>query len=307
MLYIGIDGGGTKTKCVLADDNLKIISSAEGKASNPLAVSFDNSANILIKLIKQVLSKKKSAKDISIVAGIAGCGREAHAQHLKVFLENELKKHGINFESLKIVSDAEIAFEGALGGKSGALLIAGTGSILFGKDKNGNLFRTGGYGKIIGDEGSGFSIGRKGLNAVAKYLDGRGEKTILTEYLMKEFAINNRDDLITSVYSKEFDIPNTTRFVINSADKGDKICRQIINEEIEELILHIKAFQKEIDEKEFPLALSGGLLTNKNFYSQEFKEKVAKQLKGIKIKRAKYPPEIGAVILAKRIFHYYKS
>lgn len=304
MLYIGIDGGGTKTKCIFTDVDLKIIATSEGEASNPLAVGFDNSANVLIKLIKQVLSKKKSVKTISIVAGIAGCGREAHAQHLKVFFENELKKHGINFESLKIVSDAEIAFEGALGGKSGALLIAGTGSILFGKDKNGKFFRTGGYGKIIGDEGSGFSIGRKGLNAVAKYLDGRGEKTILTEYLMKEFGINNRDDLITSVYSKEFDIPNTTRFVINSASKNDKVCRKILNEEIEELILHIKAFQKEINEKEFALALSGSLLTNKNIYSQDFKSKIAKQLKGVKIKRAKFPPEIGAVILAKKFFHH---
>jgi len=302
MLFIGIDGGGTKTKCVLADDNLKIISSAEGKASNPLAVGFDNSTEVLTKLIKQVLSKKKSAKDISIVAGIAGCGREAHAQHLKVFLENELKKHGINFESLKIVSDAEIAFEGALGGKCGALLIAGTGSILLGKNNKGDFFRTGGYGKIIGDEGSGFSIGRKGLNAVAKYLDGRGEKTILAEYLMKEFGIKNKNDLITSVYSKDFDIACTAKFVINSAGKGDKVCRQILNEEIEELILHIKAFQKEINEKKYTLSLSGSLLTNKNFYSQEFKREIAKQLKGIKIKRAKYPPEIGAVILAKKTF-----
>lgn len=302
MFYIGIDGGGTKTKCVLADDNLKIISSAEGEASNPLVVGFDNSANVLIKLIKQVLSKKKSAKDIFIVAGIAGCGRKIHAKHLKVFLENELKKHGINFETLEIVSDAEIAFEGALGGKSGALLIAGTGSILFGKDKKRTFSRTGGYGKIIGDEGSGFSIGRKGLNAVAKYLDGRGVKTILTEYLMKEFGINNRDDLITAVYSKEFDIPNVTRFVLSSASKGDKVCRNILNEETNELILHIKAFQKGINEKEFILALSGSLLTNKNYYSQELKRKIAKQLKDIKIIRAKYPPEIGAVILAKKHF-----
>jgi len=303
MYYIGIDGGGTKTKCVLADNNLQIISSAEGEASNPLAVGFDNSASVILKLIKNVLSKKKSAKVINIVAGIAGCGRETHAKHLKMFMEVELKKHKINFNSLKIVSDAEVAFEGALGGKCGALLIAGTGSILLGKDKEGNFFRTGGCGKIIGDEGSGFSIGRKGLNAVAKYLDGRGEKTILTEYLMKEFGINNRDDLITSVYSKEFDIPNVTRFVLSSANKGDNVCRQILNEETDELILHIKAFQKEIDEKKFTLSLSGSLLTNKNYYSQEFKNKVAKQLKDIKIKRAKYPPEIGAVILAKKFFN----
>ncbi len=303
MYYIGIDGGGTKTKCVLADNNLQIISSAEGEASNPLAVGFDNSASVILKLIKNVLSKKKSAKVIYIVAGIAGCGRETHAKHLKMFMEVELRKHKINFNSLKIVSDAEVAFEGALGGKCGALLIAGTGSILLGKDKEGNFFRTGGCGKIIGDEGSGFSIGRKGLNAVAKYLDGRGEKTILTEYLMKEFGINNRDDLITSVYSKEFDIPNVTRFVLSSANKGDNVCRQILNEETDELILHIKAFQKEIDEKKFTLSLSGSLLTNKNYYSQEFKNKVAKQLKDIKIKRAKYPPEIGAVILAKKFFN----
>ncbi len=76
-----------------------------------------------------------------------------------------------------VESDARVALEGAFSGNPGSILIAGTGSIMFGKDSKGNIHRVGGFGRILGDEGSGFHIARSGLTAVAKQFDGRGERT----------------------------------------------------------------------------------------------------------------------------------
>ncbi len=101
--------------------------------------------------------------------------------------------------------------EGAFSGKPGCILIAGTGSILFGKDKNGLMHRNGGFGRIIGDEGSGHSIGRKGLSAVAKELDGRGKSTLITKMLNKKYNISSASDLIINVYKNNFDIASSGR------------------------------------------------------------------------------------------------
>ncbi|MEW6702010.1 MAG: BadF/BadG/BcrA/BcrD ATPase family protein, partial [Bacteroidota bacterium] len=207
-------------------------------------------------------------------------------------------RENVFLRRLEIIGDAEIAIEGAFHGKAGVILIAGTGSIIFGKDIKRKFIRSGGSGKLIGDEGSGYSIGRKGLAVVAKEFDGRGKKTLLTKILGEKFGINNRDNLITKVYNEGFDIASAARDVIAAASKGDKICRKILNEEINELLLHIKAVKKNFNEKKIKLAFGGGLLASKNYYSQELRSKIKRTFKNVELKKAIYPPEIGAALLA---------
>lgn len=298
-LFIGIDGGGTRTRCVLVNYELNVLSKAEGKATNPLVVGFDESANTLLGLIKKVLDGKVRHRRIdSTVIGIAGCARKTSANKLKKKIFEKAEQKNVLLRRLEIISDAEIAIEGAFSGKAGAILIAGTGSIIFGKDIKGNFIRAGGFGKLIGDEGSGYSIGRKGLAVVAKEFDGRGKKTLLTKILGEKLGINNRDNLITKVYNKQFDTASVAQDVIAAASKGDKICRKILNEEINELLLHIKALKKNFDEKKIKLAFSGGLISSKNYYSKELRRKIKKTFKNIELKKAIHTPEIGAALLA---------
>ena len=296
--FIGLDGGGTKTKCVLTGDDLKIIDSQIGSATNPLSVGFDESADVLANLLKQVYKKIKRNSKVYICAGVAGCGREFHAKKLTSKLKRKLNRLDLAFEDLSIVSDAEIALEGALSGKPGMLLIAGTGSILIGKDIYGNFYTVGGYGKLIGDEGGGYSIGRKGLNLVSKYYDGRGGESLLVKYLSEKFGINNRNELITKVYSNNLNISDVTPLVLHAAENNDNLCIKLLNEEISEIEAHVNSLIKKPAFKNSLLTFSGSLLTNQKYISTHLKNRLKEK---VKIVKAKYPPEIGAVIIAKKM------
>jgi N-acetylglucosamine kinase len=298
--YIGIDGGGTKTKAVLIDDNLKIISEDIGGPSNFLVFDIDTVANSLIELIGNVLNKGNidSQNVKKILLGTAGAGRKEDAERLENKLYKVAKTKSIIINNFKVESDARIALEGAFAGKPGSILIAGTGSIMFGKDSNGKIHRVGGFGRLLGDEGSGFHIGRAGLNAVAKSFDGRANKTLLTDLVKEKFDIANSTQLINEVYKNNFDIPQVAPLVIDAALKGDKICTEILNAEVDELIAHIVAMKEKIKTDVLNVSLIGGTITTDNFYAEKFRNKI-NELPKVKLKEAELPPDMGAALLAK--------
>ena len=301
--FIGIDGGGTKTKAVLSNKNLKVIYDIESSPSNFLTIGTDIVSETIINLVDNcVKSKNINYQDISsVVLGTTGAGRENDANNLERAVINLSKKKEINFPLFKVISDARIALEGAFSGGAGSILISGTGSIMFGKDRFGNIHRVGGCGRLIGDEGSGLTIGRKGLNILSKYFDGRAEPTLLTQKVSRVFGINNQTDLINKVYSENVKIQHVTPLVIEAAIEGDDQCYNILNEETDELILHIISMYKKLDEEKMKLVFIGGTIANDNLYSDLLKEKINKNLPNIIIQAADNPPEIGAVLIAKQI------
>jgi N-acetylglucosamine kinase-like BadF-type ATPase len=302
-LLIGIDGGGTKTRCVLVDQDLKILTCVEGGSSNPLSVGIEISASVIIDLIKRVLTFAEVIEVDAVVIGSAGAGRKKNAKDLKRAELDLIFRERLSIPYIEVVSDAEIAIEGAFAGNPGAILIAGTGSIIFGKDKKGNIVRSGGFGKIIGDEGGGYSIGRKGLNRAAKLFDGKYVKSTFINLLHKNFGINDLDSLILKVYSDKFDIASTAGLVIEAAGKGDKICRKILDEESDEFLYYIMKFKQKFKQKTFKLCFSGGLLTTENYYSKMLKSKIKKNFNEIEFVKPIYPPEVGAAILANKLLH----
>lgn len=299
--YIGIDGGATESKCVLTDSNLKIHYSRKGGPTNFLIRGTEEVCGNIYELVKSCFENISIAGSDSVVLsiGTTGAGRKNDADKLHSSLNTFLNSRDISFENIFIESDVRIALEGAFSGGEGLLLIAGTGSIILGKDKNGKIHRAGGFGRFIGDEGSGYSIGRKGLQAVSKYYDGRGEETMLVHLLSEKHNINNSATLIDSVYNKSFDIPSVAQLVVDAANSGDSICRKILDDESDELILHVACLAKKLGEEEVKLCLIGSLITNENYYSTSFKHKLADRFTLIKIKNPDYPPEVGAVILVR--------
>ncbi len=300
--FLGFDGGGTKTKCVLADESLKILAESEGGPSNFLIIGSEKVARTVLNLINECLQKAKIpyTEIKAAVIGTTGAGRESDALKLKETVLNLLKSKSVTIGKFEVVSDATIALEGAFGGKAGSILIAGTGSIMFGKDEEENIFRVGGFGKLIGDEGSGNTIGKLGLNAVAKEFDGRGKATILTKMIAEQFEIKDGATLIKKVYSENFPVSEVAPLVMEAANRGDRICRQILQQQSDELILHIQAMKKKIKTSPMNLVLIGSPITKQNFYSDLLKEKISR-LENVLLREAEFPPEIGAVILAKKL------
>ena len=301
--FIGIDGGGTKTYCVLCDENLQVLNSLQSGPSNFLTIGTEIVSKTILDMIINCCGKSKiNTNELSgIVLGTTGAGRENDAQKLETSVLKLTENLKIKLPFFKVFSDARIALEGAFSGNPGSILISGTGSIMFGKDKEGKIHRVGGFGRLIGDEGSGYSIGKKGLNAISKYFDGRGKETLLTKTVEDKFGINDQSKLITKVYNNEINIQDVAPLVIEDASNEDEICNNILDDETSELLLHILAMKNNFKDDIMKLVFIGGLISNENLFSKMLKEKILTFVPRVEIQNADFPPEIGAVIIAKEL------
>lgn len=300
---IGIDGGGTKTDCAIADLSGKIIYQTVGRPSNFLIIGVKETvANLFASIEECLFELKGDFSDVKqIVVGVAGAGRKDDAELLEMSFKDYADNEGIHFKGVKVVSDAQVALEGAFPDSAGCILIAGTGSILFGKDKEGNIHRVGGFGRLIGDEGSGYCIGRKALNAVSKEIDGRGKKTTITELVNDKIDFGVSDTLVNKVYKDKLDIASIAKIVIEAAEKGDKTANKILSDEADELVLHLKSILNKIPAKKLNVSFSGSLIDNKNFYSDLLTKRIKENLPQIKITKPAFSPVSGAILIAKRI------
>jgi N-acetylglucosamine kinase-like BadF-type ATPase len=301
--YIGIDGGGTKTKCILTDENLNTLFENIGGPSNFLVIGAEKVSETILDHITNCCFAKNIISDsiAGIVLGTTGAGRKSDVEILEKQILKDSKEKNIKINKLRIESDARIALEGAFSGKAGSILIAGTGSIMFGKDEEGVIHRIGGYGRYIGDEGSGYRIGRKGLNAVARAFDGRAKQTRISDLLQQEFSISSPEELITEVYRNNFNIPSVAPIVFDAAESGDVTAQRILEDEANELLAHLSAMKTKLNVSILKLSLIGSILTTPNYFSYLFNEMVVRKHNDIKIMEAEHSPEFGAVLMAKQL------
>jgi len=300
---IGMDGGGTKTACIAADLEGRVLHECTGGPSNFLMLGTTKVAEMLFSLITECKEKLNAEYDdfVSIVLGTTGAGRRVDAEKLEIaFSEYALTKNVV-FKKFSVDSDGRIALEGAFSGKSGSILIAGTGSFMLGKDAQGNIHRVGGFGRFIGDQGSGYMLGKRGLAMVAKDYDGRGDKTKLTGLVAEKLGIDSPENLIIEIYKNNFDIASAAPLVIQAAAEGDEVCHNILEEESHELVLHLFAMMKKLKEPSMNLALIGGIISTENAFSEIFKNSVHKLIPNVNIQLPEYPPAMGAIFMARRM------
>jgi N-acetylglucosamine kinase-like BadF-type ATPase len=296
--FIGIDGGGTKTDCIVTDESYNPLFSIKGGPLNLLTNSLFESTNTVLQLVNSSLSKMNlpimHIKYIGI--GAAGAGRSEESEKLEINLRALLPPS----VTLKVTSDAEIALEGAFNGKPGCILISGTGSIIYGKGKDGMIHRCGGFGRILGDEGSGYMLGKKGLIAAAKELDGRASKTLITNLLKDKFQFQSSQDIISIVYNKGLEIAAIAPLVLAAAGNDDKVASRIIDEETDELLSLISCIIKKLKKENIEICFTGKLISTVNILSITLRDKLAASFKLIKIKEPEYSPAMGAVFIANK-------
>ena len=307
---IGIDGGGTKSKCIAADIKGNPVYESIGGPSNFLVYGLDKVSEIIFNLLTDCIKNLNCGfEDLAfIILGTAGAGRKEDTERLEEHFLNYAKYKKAEIKNFIIVSDARIALEGAFPGRPGSILISGTGSIMFGKDSKGYIHRVGGFGRFIGDEGSGYSIGRKGLAELSKFYDGRGKITMLSKLVSNHFGINNSEKLINAVYGSpsrlsrdknNFDIASVAQQVIYAAKKDDEVCKNIVDEETDELISHIRAMKEKLNQEIMEVSFIGSVITNDNFLSQMLNKKIKERFEDVIVKEAEHQPVMGAVFMAK--------
>lgn len=297
---VGIDGGATKSTAVVADLSGNVLAEVTGGPGNFLIIGVDKVAKTLAELILDVCNEAEvNSQNVEIVSiGLTGAGRQADADRIKNgLIECWNERYSFPLKNVIVTSDARIALEGAFAGRPGIILIAGTGSIMFGKDRSGEMHRVGGFGRYIGDEGGGYSIGRCGLSAIAKSFDGRSSETKLASVVAEQFSISTPEDLINAIYKDNFDLAKVAPYVIQCAEEGDEVCREILRKEADELILHVKAIKNIIKLRNVSLAFIGGLLSDENYYVKLLRKNIMQKVEGVNVIAPEHPPAYGAVLL----------
>lgn len=248
MTYvIGIDGGGTKTKAVIADGTGAIIASETVGPTNPNLISTEELHHTLDVLLRGLGSQapEQYKKVTYLFAGVSGAGVEQS----RISLFHVLTKLVSDYVTIRVESDTINALYSGTFGKPGIVQIAGTGSITYGINNKSEHDRVGGWGYLFGDEGSGFDIGRQGIMAVLKSDDGRGPKTILTEKIYAFFGVTHARDLIQKVYTATVpknDISPLSRVVFQAYKKNDPAAVAIINGVAKEISISIKTLYKKL-------------------------------------------------------------
>jgi N-acetylglucosamine kinase-like BadF-type ATPase len=185
LRYLGIDGGGSKTAFLLVDEYYNEICNLNSGPSNYLSVG----AQAAKEAITLGVSRLTEQPDV-VCAGFAGAGRPEGVAFYREVLQSVIPDAQVIVES-----DAFIASIGAIGIDPGVLLIAGTGSIVIGRDKNGSMFRVGGWGPHFGDEGSGFWIGREAVRAALRSIDSQTPSK-LSERVAVTLGLNSVSEVV---------------------------------------------------------------------------------------------------------------
>lgn len=240
-IFLGVDGGGTKTQAVLFDADGNAVGEGFAGASNPLRVGVETAVSNIIQATSAACDAAgKSRSDIvSATFGLAGVRRA----DLRERVRERMAEH-LRIRRVEVVTDAEIALFGTTLGKAGVVVIAGTGSICYGRNEAGETAVAGGWGPLAGDEGGGSSIARRGLQAIAKASDGRGEFTQLSEAGADYFRASSAENLLVAIYTPQMDnakIAGFARLVVQTAQDGDKIAVEILKDAGHELGLAVNA------------------------------------------------------------------
>jgi len=299
--FLGIDGGGTKTHAVITTSAYKIIGEGFSGAANPVRVGFDSAVAHVSEAVKQACAQAgMTLHDITAgCAAIAGISHPIHYHTMKKALDARLR-----MDHLELVTDARAALEGALDGKQGVVLIAGTGSIAMGMNEARDVERSGGWGPTLGDEGSGYDIARQALKAVAASFDGRAPRTVLTERICQQLGITSAKDLPSVIYNNAAEstqIASLARLVADAAAEGDAVARGILAQagrdlgELAASVIH----KLGLESKTFRVAYVGSVFNAGDCVLEPLRAAVLKVAPRAEVGPPLQSPEIGAVKLAR--------
>ena len=296
-LFMGIDGGGSNLRITITDADLRSLASIESGPANPSVIGHDNARSLIQLQIADALRQARlQPQGIAAAAiGIAG----ASNLHSEEWLMETVKP---TLPDALIVpsSDLEIALVGSLGQRQGILLLAGTGSAVYGVSPGGQRLQIGGWGYLLGDEGSGYWIGSQLLrHIIARHDQGASSKDdALTRSCMDALGLSEPRELIAWLYrSKEAPatrMASLAELVLNAVADGSKWATFCVESAAEQLSRQVDLMRSRLNYESAPIAFAGGLLDNDNALSQRVTQRLGLPQRPM----ARHSPVIGAALLA---------
>jgi N-acetylglucosamine kinase-like BadF-type ATPase len=297
MHVLGIDAGGTKTVCYLADGDGNLVGEARGGGANLQAEGELGVEKVLHAVMDQALGGEPR-EVAAICLGMAGVDRQADGAIVRAIM----RRIGAR-SRVVVVNDALVALVAGVGEAPGVVIICGTGSIAYGRNARDQAARAGGWGYILGDEGSGYWIGRRALRAVARAADGRGPATALTPRVLNHFAVARPSDLVSEVYDRQIRhhaLAQLARLVQQARDEGDEVATQILEQAAHELVSAARSVvdRLEMREETVQFVLAGGVFTGVTWLGEELRRRLPGIAPRGVVSRLGVEPALGAVRLA---------
>lgn len=302
-IFVGVDGGGTRTRAVVTTDELVPLGRGASGPTNASTTPLTHVLESVCEAIDDALGAASlDARSVaSISCGLAGV--EASAKGSQIVAElDAVYGHGKSF----VTTDARIALAGATRlspDSPGIVLIAGTGAVAFGRNAAGEEARAGGWGPLIGDEGSAYAIAARGLAAVVRQLDGRGPATAISELVFAQEGTHTPRELLSVLYRTDgtpSHLASYSLLVLAAARGGDAVAQRIFEEAGSELGLAVDAVIRKLkmEKERFAVATIGGTFGAQEFLLAPLRSRLALSAPGAEIRPPDFPPEIGAIRLA---------
>ena len=315
-LFLGIDGGGSRTEACLGDERGQILAQAAAGPSNPLKVGIEGAQKELFRAAREVLGKvsvptaydespavaahaeRRQRKPLlaAVCAGVAGVDRPAVRRPLLAWL-----RRAIPAPHHLLVTDAEIALHAAVGTAPGMVLVAGTGSIAFTRDSEGQTLRAGGWGPSFDDLGSGYDLGRKAIMAALGDFDGRGEGTVLTKRICQALQLTD----ITQIVLKKLDSQQVAALfplVSDAAREGDRVARRLCREAARDLAqLALALYRRLGPHPMIPVVCAGGVFRSSPTVRRSFAHYLRQRVPSVRIRLLQREPIEGALAMARKL------
>ena len=298
-IFLGIDGGGTKTSCVIGDET-SVLGSGTAAGSNVVRLGEVKAREGLAAAISQACAATnlRPAQVQRTCVGLAGAGRPEISNLVRRLLA------GLVGGEIEVVGDMVIALQAAFGSGAGVMVIAGTGSMAYGRDASGNTLRAGGWGFSVFDEGSGHWIGRSAISAIMRDYDESGEEnSVLLNNIRTSWDLTTREQLVLAANaSPSPDFAGLLPAVLSATDSGDARAQSILTQAGTELARLAKIVIRRLfpDGDKVPVALTGGVFSNCALVRQVFYNSLRSEYPNCSVNLSVIEPVQGALELARK-------
>ncbi len=297
MEYLfSVDAGGSKTLAVLTTFDLQLISLTK---SGPMNV-LENGERVVRKNLRRLKKAFEHMPKGSVVRSCFGMPALGEFQDSETYLKKIIVEE-IGLEPQFVVNDVVMGWAAGTVGEDGVHVVAGTGTMAYGR-RGSQECRSGGWGSLIGDEGSAYDIGRETLRRVCRQIDGREPETLLKNFVMGKLRFQNWWELSNWVYSKPFSerrpiIAAVAQLTHEAAQLGDKVALEILRNAGREIALCVLAVARRLNLEDPLVSYSGSVLVENQFVREEFERFLVETVPNVRVKQAAFHPAVGGLVL----------
>jgi N-acetylglucosamine kinase-like BadF-type ATPase len=295
---LGIDAGGTKTVCYLADAAGTLLNESRAGGANLAAMGELEVEKVLHRVMDEAIGDRQVVPD-AVCLGMAGVDRADDGRVVQGIMRR------IGYKSrVTVTNDALVALVAGADHSPGVVIVSGTGSIAYGRNAANVAARAGGWGYVLGDEGSGYWIGRLALRAVVREADGRGPATALTPRILRHFNVTRAQELVHEIYHQPNLRPSAlaplAHYVQEAHDEQDLVATGILENGARELLACAASVTAQLGLTDEPcvFVLAGGMFHAVPWLAQSLRERIPQIASRATVRVLDREPAWGAVLMA---------